>query len=54
MPAGFDSDPANKDRVFTSGLSFKPHPQVVFKGDYQRYRDNRINDRFNLGMGYMF
>lgn len=54
MPAGFAADPKNADRVITVGLSFKPHPQVVFKADYQKYRDNSINDRFNLGLGYMF
>lgn len=54
MPDGFAVNPANADRVTTIGLSFKPHPQVVFKADYQKFKDNSINDRFNLGMGYMF
>ena len=54
MPAGFFADPANADRVTTVGLSFYPHPQVVCKADYQKYQDNPKNDRFNLGIGYMF
>ena len=54
MPDGFATDPVNADRVTTVGLSFKPHPQVVFKADYQKFKDNSINDRFNLGLGYMF
>jgi hypothetical protein len=54
MPSGFAADPANADRVATLGLSFKPHPQVVLKTDYQKFRDNPVNDRFNLGLGYMF
>ena len=54
MPAGFGADPTNADLVSTLGLSFKPHPQVVYKADLQRYRDNPENDRFNLGLGYMF
>jgi opacity protein-like surface antigen len=54
MPEGFAADPANADRVTTAGLSFKPHPQVVFKADYQKFKDNTRNDRFNLGLGYMF
>jgi hypothetical protein len=54
MPAGFASDPTNADRVTTVGLSFKPMPQVVFKADYQKFKDNPGNDRFNLGLGYMF
>ncbi len=54
MPAGFISDSANADHVTTLGLSFKPHPQVVAKADYQTYKTNSANDRFNLGIGYMF
>jgi hypothetical protein len=54
MPAGFAADPANADRVETIGVSFKPMSQVVFKADYQNYLDNSQNDRFNLGLGYMF
>ncbi|MBV8464679.1 MAG: hypothetical protein JO218_01925 [Burkholderiales bacterium] len=54
MPAGFLADPANEDKVTTVGMSFKPLPQLVFKADYQWYHDNSINDRFNLGLGYMF
>ena len=54
MPAGYAFDPVNADRVATVGLSFKPHPQVVFKADYQRFLENPLNNRFNLGMGYMF
>ncbi len=54
MPEGFASDPANADRVTTFGFSFKPHPQVVFKTDYQSFKDNHSNNRFNAGLGYMF
>lgn len=54
MPEGFDASSANADRVATIGLSFRPHPQVVFKADYQKYLANTNNDRFNLGVGYMF
>jgi len=54
MPAGFAADPANADHVATVGLTFSPYPQVVCKADYQKYVDNHKNDRFNLGLGYMF
>ena len=54
MPAGFAADPANADRVETIGVSFKPASQLVFKADYQKFLDNAENDRFNLGLGYMF
>lgn len=53
MPAGFEADPANANHVVTAGLNFYPHPQVVIKADYQRYTD-RNNNRFDLGLGYMF
>ena len=54
MPGGFTSDPLNADRITTLGFSLKPHPQVVFKVDYQDYRDNSANNRFNLGTGCLF
>jgi hypothetical protein len=54
MPGGFARDPANRDYVFTSGFSFHLHPQVVLKADYQKYQDNPDNDRFNLGLGFMY
>ncbi len=54
MPAGFASDPANRDHVFTAGLSFWLDPQVVIKADYQKYQDNSLNDRYNLGLGFMY
>ncbi len=54
MPNGFMSDSENRDRVLTVGVSFKPHNEVVVKADYQKYEDNTANDRFNLGIGYMF
>ena len=54
MPLGIVADPANADRVTTIGFSFRPHPQVVLKADYQKYRDNPVNDSINLGLGYMF
>ncbi len=54
MPAGFDRDPANRDHVFTAGLTFRLHPQVVIKADYQKYQDNSLSDRYNLGLGFMY
>ena len=54
LPLGLIADPANRDKVLTSGLSFKPLPEVVFKVDYQKFFDNGENDRVNLGIGYNF
>ncbi len=51
---GFTPDPLNNERVITAGLSFKLHPQVVIKADYQKFRTDSTKDRFNLGLGYMF
>jgi hypothetical protein len=53
MPAGFAIDPTNANHVLTGGVNFYPHPQVVIKADYQKYTD-RDNNRFDLGLGYMF
>ena len=54
MPAGFGADPLNDERVTTAGLSFKLHPKVVLKTDWQNYRRDNNKDRFNVGIGYMF
>ncbi len=51
---GFTPNPLNDERVITAGLSFKLHPQVVIKADYQKFRTDVTKDRFNLGLGYMF
>jgi len=51
---GFAPDPLNDERVITAGLNFKLHPQVVLKADFQRFRTNDSQNRFNLGLGYMF
>lgn len=54
LPLGLLSDPVNRDRVLTAGLSFHPLRSVVVKVDYQKFFQNRNNDRINLGLGYMF
>jgi hypothetical protein len=54
LARGLVADPANRDKVFTTGLSFKPLPEIVFKVDYQKFIDNSANDRINLGIGYNF
>lgn len=54
LPLGLTADPANRDKVLTTGLSLKPIPEIVLKADYQKYFDNSENDRINLGIGYNF
>ena len=54
LPLGLISDRVNRDRVLTTGLSFHPLREVVVKVDYQKFFENKDNDRINLGLGYMF
>jgi len=54
LPIGFSADPANRDRVLTTGFSFHPLNEVVVKVDYQKFFETSSNDRINLGLGYMF
>jgi hypothetical protein len=54
LPLGLASDPINADRVMTAGVSFKLHPEMVFKADFQWFLDHRSEDRLNFGVGYMF
>jgi hypothetical protein len=54
LPLGLVADLANRDRVLTTGFSFRPLDQVVVKVDYQKFFENSDNDRVNVGLGYMF
>jgi len=54
LSAGAVADLANRDRILTTGLSFKPIPDVVIKADYQKFFTNSDNDRLNFGIGYQF
>jgi hypothetical protein len=54
LPLGLVADPANRDRIITTGFSFHPLHEVVVKVDYQKFLENEVNDRVNLGLGYMF
>ncbi len=47
-------DPNNIERIKTIGVNFWVHPQVVLKADVQRYAADKSQDRFNLGLGFMF
>lgn len=54
LPLGLAADTVNRDRVLTTGFSFHPLHEVVVKIDYQKFFENKDNDRINLGLGYMF
>jgi hypothetical protein len=47
----------SNNNIWTLGVNYYPHPQIVLKADYQSYdkADGGKGDkRINLGMGYMF
>lgn len=56
VPAGYEEDPARERTVLTAGLELKPIPQVVFKADYQRIRNEARTgtSQWNLAVGYLF
>ena len=51
---GLLQDPNNIERIKTFGVNFWVHPQVVLKADIQRYKTDKSQDRFDLGLGFMF
>lgn len=51
---GFNQDPNNNERVITAGASFYLSRDVVFKADWQDFKQDDRKDRFNLGIGYQF
>jgi hypothetical protein len=54
LPLDLMRDPANRDKLFTVGASFRPLSDIVIKADYQKFFEHPENDRVNLGLGYMF
>jgi hypothetical protein len=56
VPAGYQSHPANDQKIRTYGLAWKPLPQIVFKADYQDVsnRAGTGSDQFNLLMGFVY
>ncbi len=51
---GLLKDRAARDSIETVGFSFKPHPDVVLKMDYQNFERITGSSGFNLGVGYEF
>jgi hypothetical protein len=56
VPGGFSADRNEAFWLFTPGLSFKPHPDVVLKLEYRNYapRSGEIPDELSVGMGLVF
>ncbi|HEX7441877.1 MAG TPA: hypothetical protein VF319_17465 [Caldimonas sp.] len=51
---GLTPTAARTERVATLGANFKVSPQIVVKTDYQRFRENKDLNRFDLGLGWSF
>ena len=54
LGAGVTPTAAPTQRVATVGANFSIGSGVVLKADYQRFRENRDADRFDLGFGWSF
>ncbi len=54
VASGYTIDPNNNETVYTFGVNFYVHPQVVFKFDIQDFQTADTKDRYNLGVGWMF
>jgi opacity protein-like surface antigen len=56
VPSGFSRDATRRFWLATTGLSFKPHPNVVLKAEYRNFsaQDGEIPDEISVGMGFAF
>jgi hypothetical protein len=52
VPTGFAADPANDVDVLTLGLAWRPHPNLVFKVEFQEHETSA--DGLDLAMGFTF
>lgn len=53
VPSGYRDLSETEREVRTVGISFKPHPNINIKADYQK-RDDFLSDQYNLGLSWMF
>lgn len=57
VPRGFERVPGNDVQLYTVGLDYKPHPQVVLKLEYRNFNAGGGQpraDEVNLGAGFVF
>lgn len=56
VPVGFVKDERLDKKIWTLGLNYKPHPQVVVKGDFEfrKSKAGEDDDKFALGLGFIF
>ncbi len=56
MPAGMSANLSRETRIWTPGISYNPHPNVVLKVDYRNFdtvKARRANE-VNFGLGFVF
>jgi hypothetical protein len=57
VPRGFARVPGNAVQLYTVGIDYKPHPQVVLKFEYRNFNNgstNPIADDVDFGAGFVF
>lgn len=54
LAAGLTPDSRPTETVYTYGFNFNLNPNVVFKADYQSFKEDSDRNRFDLGMGLAF
>jgi opacity protein-like surface antigen len=56
VPGGFSANREQAFWLYTPGLQFKPHPNVVLKMEYRNFqaRAGELADEVSLGMGFAF
>jgi hypothetical protein len=54
VPEGLGVAPSPTERIWTIGADLYVTPGIVFKTDYQRYRNDSSRDAFQLGFGLNF
>jgi opacity protein-like surface antigen len=56
VPSGFESNRNRAFWLYTPGLQFKPHPNVVLKTEWRNFdpREGAIADEWSIGFGYAF
>jgi hypothetical protein len=56
LPSGFKIDESKIFRIFTTGFSFEPIPNVAVKLDWRRWDPDagQVTDELNMGVGFAF
>jgi hypothetical protein len=57
VPRGFARVPGKAVQLYTVGLDYKPHPQVVIKFEYRSFDAGNVQpkaDELNFGAGFVF